>query len=459
MSLKTNVHVHFFTADHSPPIQVYYLLHQTIRDAIEDFVPGHQDVNGPDFIARLDAFEAPFRAGLQAAILASSVAPGLLRSAVAGLVRVLTHCSAVEPAVVRQIFGQPAAPLHLSAAALLRRVGAEIDAVAAAGHPRPFQAALAGLVNRLYAAQDKALSQGKRVRQQDLLAAFDLESRARYQRLVALSVNFDHAFAGKSFGIPTAPRLDFDHQIAELASLAQAVNQGPDPTRWRLLPFLGLDPRHRRSPEELCTWVADQLVPNGVFCGLKLYPPMRVDPADPRLEPIWDLCQDRAIPVTSHCGAGGGGVRDERRCGELAHPDQWRPVLERLSRRKQTLQAQTGRFKLCLAHFSDLERRDVRTWSDEIMELMETYREGIKIYADLAYSKPRHNRMRFKSNLRRLARRDLLGHVLPGSDWWNLYPDFTDENHFLEELHLDGATSDWWDLRQLDDNAAEFLFA
>lgn len=457
MTLQTNVHVHLFSADHSPPIQLYYLLHQTIRYAIEDFLPGKQDVDSAKYIRRLDRFGPLFEIGLAAAIVAAAVKPGLLRSSVAGLVRVTTRSSVADPDRVRQIFGQPAAPNPLSPADLLREVQHRIADARQGGSKRPFRRALAGIVNDLYRAHEQGVAAGKSLTHADMLQAFRAESGDRYTRTVVLTVNFDHAFAGKTLGVGTTPKLPFDAQVTELGQLARTVNQGNDPSTWALLPFLGLDPRHRATEAQLTTWVQSLLVPNGVYCGLKLYPPLRVNPADPKLAPIWDLCQDLGVPVTSHCGAMGGGVRDEESCCQLAHPKYWRPVLERLARRKETLQSGTKTFKLCLAHFADLERPDDESWSDEIMELMLEHDYGVKVYADLAYSKPRANRSQFKSNLRRLAKEHLLDHVLPGSDWWNLYPDFASEQQFLEEIHLDGATSDWWDIPQLERNAAEFL--
>lgn len=66
----------------------------------------------------------------------------------------------------------------------------------------------------------------------------------------------------------------------------------------RFVVFAGVDPRRGRSGLEL---FERSLVEWG-FKGLKLYPPCGFSPSDAALDPFYDLCAQRGVPVLTHTG-------------------------------------------------------------------------------------------------------------------------------------------------------------
>jgi predicted TIM-barrel fold metal-dependent hydrolase len=70
----------------------------------------------------------------------------------------------------------------------------------------------------------------------------------------------------------------------------------------RLHVFWGVDPRHGADGIALFERCVDEYG----FAGLKLYPLCGYSPSDPRLDPYFEICAARGLPVLSHTGPGWG---------------------------------------------------------------------------------------------------------------------------------------------------------
>ncbi|MDA3852000.1 MAG: amidohydrolase family protein [Spirochaetaceae bacterium] len=97
------------------------------------------------------------------------------------------------------------------------------------------------------------------------------------------------------FGLRSKPALDFHLQVDELNGLAM---DNP------ILPFLALDPRRTElsGEDNLYSSFLRAFKPGSFFTGVKCYPAMGYLPSDPRLLPLLEICQEKNIPVTTHCG-------------------------------------------------------------------------------------------------------------------------------------------------------------
>jgi predicted TIM-barrel fold metal-dependent hydrolase len=90
-------------------------------------------------------------------------------------------------------------------------------------------------------------------------------------------------------------------QIDDLLKLTRSMENTNTP----ILPFLAVDPRRvgRGGNEELYTLFLRAFPANGTsFFGVKIYPSLGYLPSDFRLEPIYKICEEKNIPVLTHCG-------------------------------------------------------------------------------------------------------------------------------------------------------------
>jgi len=92
----------------------------------------------------------------------------------------------------------------------------------------------------------------------------------------------------------------------------------------------------------------EDLVP-GKFLGVKIYPNFGYYPYDDMLMKVYAICEERNLPVMTHCSTGGMykygfTVQDRARYG---HPANYEPVMK-----------QFPKLRLCLAHFGGSEEWD-----------------------------------------------------------------------------------------------------
>jgi predicted TIM-barrel fold metal-dependent hydrolase len=188
--------------------------------------------------------------------------------------------------------------------------------------------------------------------------------------------------------------LPYESQIEQTAAAAKAVNERYG--RVRLMPFVAADPR-RPNMLELVQGAVD----SGAFHGVKIYPVMGFSPLDTRLAPLYEWCQDRGLPVTTHCKRH-GGIPGLEKWYHLADPRNWELVLH-----------QFPRLKLNLAHNDWL----IRSWRRRIERLVREYEF---VYTDVSYADemwicPRH----YFRGVQRWLRDPRLGSkILYGTDWY-----------------------------------------
>ena len=204
-------------------------------------------------------------------------------------------------------------------------------------------------------------------------------------QFVALPMDMTHMGAG-------APQEDIETQHQKLAALANGYSD-------TLLPFIAVDPRRVTSQDPHPGAMIERLLDQhpGVFRGVKLYPPLGYWPEDPVLmSHVFPLCQERGLPVMSHCSR--GGVRSRAHIPEtaarFADPDAFLPVLDRFPE-----------LRVCLAHFggpddwklyfSDPDSREPRSvghpdrvrmnWLSKLLGLIKSG-DYPNLYTDISYT-------------------------------------------------------------------------
>lgn len=88
-------------------------------------------------------------------------------------------------------------------------------------------------------------------------------------------------------GAGNVPR-PYREQLIELYNLTQSHPQG--------IPFIHIDPRRERVLDLLKEFVEEYK-----FKGVKLYPPLGYFPYDEALDPIYAYCQEKNLPLLTHC--------------------------------------------------------------------------------------------------------------------------------------------------------------
>jgi predicted TIM-barrel fold metal-dependent hydrolase len=171
-------------------------------------------------------------------------------------------------------------------------------------------------------------------------------------------------------GLDTSP--GFRAHLLDLVELSRAHAA-------QVYPFLAVDPRR----EGIAEFASRYVTRTGPFYGVKIYPPLGYYPADKRLDPIYELCLARDLPITAHAqpGAFVNPFGTHPRPGhEYANPRGWREVLER---------PRHGELRLNLAHFGGYEFADAYVqdpacsddnWTRTIVELM----AHPNVFADVA---------------------------------------------------------------------------
>jgi len=146
----------------------------------------------------------------------------------------------------------------------------------------------------------------------------------------------------------------------------------------RAFPFLAVHPARPNIAAE-----AAEAVETKGFLGIKVYPPLGHDPADPALDELYAWCEQRGVPVTAHCSPIGvwsdlgvpPGQDPLKRNVARAEPKNWVPVLE----------AHPG-LRVNLAHFGGqweaLAEGRPAAWVDQARDILARY-PGC--YADVSY--------------------------------------------------------------------------
>jgi predicted TIM-barrel fold metal-dependent hydrolase len=121
------------------------------------------------------------------------------------------------------------------------------------------------------------------------------------------------------------------NRLAELRDRVNATQPG------KIIPFAHFDPRRDDAVAKLQYYIEEKQ-----FKGVKIYPPLGYDPGDPQFDAFWQFCDQRSLPVMTHCS--GAVVRSNNLESHIAagycDPENYKPVLAKYSN-----------LRLCLAHF------------------------------------------------------------------------------------------------------------
>ncbi|MBN1116146.1 MAG: amidohydrolase family protein [Bacteroidales bacterium] len=196
-------------------------------------------------------------------------------------------------------------------------------------------------------------------------------------------------------GWNSKPQKSVRRQISELKKLID---------EFAILPFFAVDPRKKDIYDN---FIYSFSKPNSFF-GIKVYPALGYLPSDPVLMPLYEICESKKIPVTTHCGGdlvgatqptaySGFRVVDnnlEFYSGETTgkyaenasfynNPQLWEPVLFK-----------HPKLKLNLAHFAGTDEWNRFHKGDEperintIIRLMKNYEN---VYADFSFNIHKNN--------------------------------------------------------------------
>ncbi|WP_310618581.1 amidohydrolase family protein [Flexibacterium corallicola] len=209
-------------------------------------------------------------------------------------------------------------------------------------------------------------------------------------RYIVLPMDMAWMEAGK-------PPVSLEEQHKELAELALKE-------KGLLLPFIAVDPRRQRIGGQSLTKMVEELLDykhdDGitVFKGIKLYPPLGYLPDDPALSELWHLCEEKSLPLMTHCSKGGIKSRalSWDTAASYADPDHFIPVLRK-----------HPNLRLCLAHMggqTDWQRyfqapssrrpapldapaheRAHMNWLSKIMQMIES-QQFPNLYTDISYT-------------------------------------------------------------------------
>jgi predicted TIM-barrel fold metal-dependent hydrolase len=180
------------------------------------------------------------------------------------------------------------------------------------------------------------------------------------------------------------------HYQAQINTILKLQSKYPN----RILPFLCLNPRDPNMRSYFDTLMCDGATAG--FWGVKIYPSLGYLPSDPKLMPIFEICEAKQIPITAHCSGASVHTSDIRmnhirglrlhngRFEEVHetkwfwgasayaeyfnHPKCWEPVLHTFSK-----------LRLNLAHFGAMRTG----WYTRIVSMLERYEN---LYTDVSYT-------------------------------------------------------------------------
>jgi predicted TIM-barrel fold metal-dependent hydrolase len=237
---------------------------------------------------------------------------------------------------------------------------------------------------------------------------------------------------------------DFSEQVEELNILA---NNKP------ILPFFAIDPRRANLPGDKNLYTLFEKAftnEDSRFFGVKCYPSLGYFPDDKRLEPIFKLCEEFNIPVTTHCGGESvsthkksidyngnqrrleGNNRIER-ARLLNAPLHWKPVLEKFPN-----------LKLNLAHFGTdhFWKNHINTNNNDerILDLIGMLNDDTKkVYTDFSYNLIE---IEILYKLREVldSNPQIKSKLMYGTDFWVVLPGsdlLNDINHYIATFRND----------------------
>ncbi len=246
-----------------------------------------------------------------------------------------------------------------------------------------------------------------------------------------LMMDFQFGFKGNS-----------DQDDTFLSQMREMIELKKD-NRDILFPFLAVDPRRKGIFDLVKQSVGDQKD----FYGVKIYPALGYLPSDPVLMEIFGHCEEKGIPVTTHCSRGGINTdfhsirvkgtmfngdeyeyidRNERFLVRskwkryFNDPRNWVPVLEKYKK-----------LRLNLAHFGGEDEWRLYlsgrkgTWVDKIINLTMRYEN---VYTDISYTFSYRD---FYPTMKKMIAGPVGDKMLFGSDYYMVEM----EGHFYSSIN------------------------
>lgn len=260
------------------------------------------------------------------------------------------------------------------------------------------------------------------------------------------------------------PGKNHDDQLADAHFALQRVNGRAGHFGIRIMPFAGLDPRcfdldTRRGREVLGKRLSliRSTRNHGDIIGLKIYPPLGVQPAHPALahpvDGVYAYCLSRDIPIAVHCAPGGfySAQLTRTQARTYSNPLIWKDVLKRFPG-----------LRLNLAHFGGVEewrqwRRHASdsNWAETIMGIVSDPAHP-NVYADISYLGQDRKTLR---TIRRLAELNpaLRRKILFGTDYYLICKEMDYAEYVRRAMdEKDGLGRELFE-QCADVNAGEFL--
>ncbi|MEI7594430.1 MAG: amidohydrolase family protein [Bacteroidota bacterium] len=248
-------------------------------------------------------------------------------------------------------------------------------------------------------------------------------------QFVVLSMDMKFMGAGK------VPR-DFKEQIEELANLSKNNTE--------VIPFIHVDPRREGIFE-----LTKNCVENKGFKGVKIYPTIGYFPYDDRLYPVYEFCQQKNIPIITHCSPNNptyfkGSDKELKEllsksktpidfkcktrkelCSNFTNPENWKYVMQDFPN-----------LRICAAHFGSDYYWDKYiknpekegNWLVIIKQMIANYEN---FYTDISFTL---NDKTYFPLLKTILNDDTVNKkILFGTDFYMLETK-ADENRFLNDL-------------------------
>lgn len=204
--------------------------------------------------------------------------------------------------------------------------------------------------------------------------------------------------------------------------------------RHAILPFLALDPR--RGDELFDLFLSAFKNGDGQFFGVKLYPAMGYLPADKRLDPIFKICNDYGIPITTHCG--GEIVSTFEKSIVVQNSDGEEITINEGSRKKnayylndparwEEVLAKYPKLKLNFAHFGSSEAWDNEPdepelpYAKRLLTIVDLMSEYDNVYSDFSFNvidNETHSNFSLELHQQQLLKE----RSLFGTDYWVVLP-------------------------------------
>ncbi|GLR15506.1 amidohydrolase family protein [Portibacter lacus] len=220
-------------------------------------------------------------------------------------------------------------------------------------------------------------------------------------------------------GISGAPVFNYKTQLEQLLQMLKGSSPFMPTGRQfsyekTILPFLAIDPNNPDAYEYFLSAFIKNYNTTGIqelddkapFLGVKLYPSLGYSPLDPILLDIYKVCEEKSIPITTHCGGLrtrtshkkieigkrkilNGQVVDSKHEVEVYSKDRAKAIfLDPLHWEKVAIQF--PKLKLNLAHFGDNEEwkkfhknpKDPKTFVFKTMKMIEKHEN---VYGDISY--------------------------------------------------------------------------